>query len=783
MPSNFDLVTTSVDYIGLTLSGYPHVVSYSSIDMLPGIPHIDQLEIERLFNTGTKTGNTVFTIADRRKMFKLPKNWYTINETTKQISILQFSTIANANVTFNLTTGLGLKYYAIDDANTSVVIPNLGANDTIIIRRKTLSEEKIVNFTAGSRLTSGQLNLSSNQLINIIQELLWKVDNEVIIKYDKDAIDGPFLGTFNGAFVDVTGNIDMNGQRVTNLGYSGTLDDAMPKKEITDTVFRHGVITKDTTPTNSPGAQNDIIEGNANEGRSGVWFNPQDGKLRAWAGNNWVIVTNAINPAVNPFLVQTNTAQSLSGQKTFLAPTTFDSTVTMTSNLAVNTNTLLVNTANNRVGINISNPPNSLSVKARNDTTDGFYMDGLSPGPVNTWINLIPNASSGTYNPLTQAGDRLFAFGTTAANQTTSVGLTIAPWSTNAVGLRMAGNGMVGIATSSPDQVLTIQSVGDSQISLKNQNGTSKAYIGTSGAFGSASTDDLRIRSDSANIIFGFNGAERMRILETGEVGIGTTTPVTNSLIHTHKQTGNLSHGIRLTNANTGQTSSDGFMPHIGASGEAYIWQFENQPIIFATDNTDRMRITSGGAVLIGPTSPIGTANTSNPRGLTIDSPTNSVNYMWFTGGNAYCMYLESKNAATTGYLAFINQNGTTVGSISSSGGTTTTYATTSDYRLKSNISPITNSLSKVSSLKPCSYSWISDNTFGEGFIAHELQEVIPYAVVGKKDAIKEDGSIDPQQVDLSKVVPLLTAAIQELKAIVDAQAQRITTLERLTNA
>ena len=306
--------------------------------MLPGIPHIDQLEIERLFDTGAKTGATVFTIADRRRMFKLPKNWYTINETTKQISILQFSTIANANVTFNLTTGLGLKYYAIDDANTSIVIPNLGVNDTIIIRRKTLSEEKIVNFTAGSRLTSGQLNLSSNQLINIIQELLWKVDNEVIIKYDKDAIDGPFLGTFSGAFLDVTGNIDMNGQRITNLGYSGTLDDAMPKKEITDTVFRHGVITKDTTPTNTPGVQNDIIEGAANEGRSGVWFNPQDGKLRAWAGNNWVIVTNAINPAVNPFLVQTNTTQSISGQKTFLAPTTFDSTVTMTSNLAVTGN-------------------------------------------------------------------------------------------------------------------------------------------------------------------------------------------------------------------------------------------------------------------------------------------------------------------------------------------------------------------------------------------------------------------------------------------------------------
>jgi len=301
-------------------------------------------------------------------MFKLPKNWYTINETNKTISILAFSSIAAANTTFNLTTGLGLKYISLNDANTFITIPNLNDSDTIIIRRKTLSEEKLVNFTAGSRLTSGQLNLTSNQLINILQELLWKVDKEVIIKYDKDAIDGPFLGEVGGSFIDITGNIDMNAKRITNLGDSSTLSDAMPKSEISDVVFRHGVITKDTAPVSNPGIENDVIAGTANEGRSGVWFNPQDGKLRAWAGNAWVIVTNAINPAVNPFLVQTNTAQSISGQKTFLAPTTFDSTVTATSNatisgnLTVDTNTLFVNASTDSVGIGTVNPTTKLDV-------------------------------------------------------------------------------------------------------------------------------------------------------------------------------------------------------------------------------------------------------------------------------------------------------------------------------------------------------------------------------------------------------------------------------------
>jgi hypothetical protein len=86
--------------------------------------------------------------------------------------------------------------------------------------------------------------------------------------------------------------------------------------------------------------------------------------------------------------------------------------------------------------------------------------------------------------------------------------------------------------------------------------------------------------------------------------------------------------------------------------------------------------------------------------------------------------------------------------------------------------------LSTIAALKPSTYKWNADNSYGEGFIAHELQAVIPLAVSGEKDAINEDGSIKPQGVDYSKVVVHLVAAIQELKADNDAMKERIATLE-----
>ena len=99
--------------------------------------------------------------------------------------------------------------------------------------------------------------------------------------------------------------------------------------------------------------------------------------------------------------------------------------------------------------------------------------------------------------------------------------------SSNTVLSKIDQSGNLGIGTSSIDSRLTIQEAGDAQLTLKNSSGTTKAYIGTNGAFGSASTDDLRIRSDGSNIVFGFSGTEKIRILSTGLMTFNTTAYAT----------------------------------------------------------------------------------------------------------------------------------------------------------------------------------------------------------------------------------------------------------------
>jgi hypothetical protein len=110
--------------------------------------------------------------------------------------------------------------------------------------------------------------------------------------------------------------------------------------------------------------------------------------------------------------------------------------------------------------------------------------------------------------------------------------------------------------------------------------------------------------------------------------------------------------------------------------------------------------------------------------------------------------------------------------------GSSTSYVTSSDYRLKENVQPMVGALAKVQSFKPCTYTWKQDGESGQGFIAHELAEVCPDAVCGEKDAVDADGNIKPQGIDTSYLVATLTAAIQELNAKVDAQAVRIAELE-----
>jgi len=114
----------------------------------------------------------------------------------------------------------------------------------------------------------------------------------------------------------------------------------------------------------------------------------------------------------------------------------------------------------------------------------------------------------------------------------------------------------------------------------------------------------------------------------------------------------------------------------------------------------------------------------------------------------------------------------TQVGSIYASG-TATVYNTSSDYRLKDVIGEITDASTRVLALKPIRFSWKSSGEEVDGFLAHEVQDIVPEAITGLKDAVDADGNPEYQGIDQSKLVPLLASALQDA-------LKRIATLEAL---
>jgi hypothetical protein len=140
-----------------------------------------------------------------------------------------------------------------------------------------------------------------------------------------------------------------------------------------------------------------------------------------------------------------------------------------------------------------------------------------------------------------------------------------------------------------------------------------------------------------------------------------------------------------------------------------------------------------------------------------------------FNGGSVLGMTFDDAYAAAGNSTAiYFARNASVVGTIITTLATTA-YNTISDYRLKNTIVPITGALAKVALLKPCTYKWNVDGSNGQGFIAHELAEVVPQCVTGEKDAVDAEGNPQYQGIDTSFLVATLAAAIQELKAEFDA--------------
>jgi hypothetical protein len=111
-------------------------------------------------------------------------------------------------------------------------------------------------------------------------------------------------------------------------------------------------------------------------------------------------------------------------------------------------------------------------------------------------------------------------------------------------------------------------------------------------------------------------------------------------------------------------------------------------------------------------------------------------------------------------FLMFQNQ-GSTIGQVTAPSGSSVSYTSTSDYRLKKDLKPF-KGLELINQLKTYDFAWKNDDSRMYGFMAHELQKVLPYLVTGQKDAVDSNGKIIPQTLDYGKLTPILVKAIQE---------------------
>jgi hypothetical protein len=291
-------------------------------------------------------------------------------------------------------------------------------------------------------------------------------------------------------------------------------------------------------------------------------------------------------------------------------------------------------------------------------------------------------------------------------------------------------------------------------------------------------------------IAFAEGGAESMRLDSAGNLGIGTTSPVNKLQIGAASDTAiALSNSSSVTSGNRGTIS----MFNSGTSTCGYIrfgadtdnvgtdMQFAVRPV--GGSIKEAMRIVSGGQLCIGKTTTafgtVGSYFNASGQGLFTFNATDS-------GGAG--VYINRTGVDGTVMLFYKDTNN--IGSISVTG-SATAYNTSSDYRLKENIAPLTGALSKVAQLKPVTYKWKSTGKNGEGFIAHELAEVAPDAVTGEKDAVETVDDLDEngkvigtkevpkyQGIDVSFLVATLTAAIQELKAELDGVKAELATLK-----
>jgi hypothetical protein len=349
--------------------------------------------------------------------------------------------------------------------------------------------------------------------------------------------------------------------------------------------------------------------------------------------------------------------------------------------------------------------------------------------------------------------------------------------------VRVTNDGLVGIGITSPAVLLDLKdSVGDCVIGLTGATSARAQIRGIN--TGSSTSSEISFQTTLAG-----STGERARIDSSGRLLVGTSTSLlAYAKLQVQGGAGTDPGGhICLANENSAPTNGSnigsvrftnnaggiGAVVGVEADGAWTAGSNYRSRLVFSTtadgasSPTERMRITQAGNFIFKAAGYIeygdyGTPNSGNP-GIRL------------TGDQYPQINISSGYFGDTGSrtkMEFINGNGT-VGTIVTNG-SATAYNTSSDYRLKENVVSLTGAADRLKLIPVHRFNFIADpSKTVDGFIAHEAQAVVPECVTGTKDEVDDDGNPVYQGIDQSKLVPLLTAALQEaLQKIEDLEGR-----------
>jgi hypothetical protein len=446
------------------------------------------------------------------------------------------------------------------------------------------------------------------------------------------------------------------------------------------------------------------------------------------------------------------------------------------------------------LGIGTTSPSSTLHVEGtgRFVAANSAIFNGTA-GTYTTWLN--NGAAVGDIGTGNQAisGGAATDFAITARNTNLVLGTNTTER------LRIDSSGRVGIGTTSPSSLLTLRSTAANNTAGISMQGASAGNI-------------TNLYNTFTDLVVEHAAGEAFRVDGSRRVLVGTSSARSNfynSTVNSQVllESNGVSSGERiLANVHTSATTSGpillfgkgrsasvggntivsfddslGELTFQGNDGSEFVEAASIKAFVDGTPGTndmpgrivlsttsdgassptERMRIDSTGTVLIGMTS---------DNYLAADS-----GIQLTANGTAR---FGSDGTSARNVISFVNNtNGTPaeVGAIQTSG-SSTSYATSSDYRLKENVVPLTNAVSRVNQLQVHRFNFITDpDKTVDGFIAHEAQAVVPECVTGTKDEVDDEGNPVYQGIDQSKLVPLLTAALQEAIAKIETLEARLT--------